>query len=146
MIQKVHPLQISAFHAAEKIPGVILPGIALAVFKLRQRKFFQRTFPFDSFSCICYNDSIRHRMGIFMKAIIQKSLSVMLCLSLLLSLVPAVSAENAAADSDITADTRITGTGYDSFDFLTAEAPTLASFSRYLNFLRRYAWRSSRIL
>ena len=119
MIQKVHPLQISAFHAAEKIPGVILPGIALAVFKLRQRKFFQRTFPFDSFSCICYNDSIRHRMGIFMKAIIQKSLSVMLCLSLLLSLVPAVSAENAAAASDITADTRITGTGYDSFDFLT---------------------------
>ena len=44
MIQKVHPLQISAFHAAEKIPGVILRGIALAVVKLRQRKFFQRTF------------------------------------------------------------------------------------------------------
>ena len=54
-----------------------------------------------------------------MKAIIQKSLSVMLCLGLVLSLVPAVSAQNIATASDITADTQITGTGYSSFRFLT---------------------------
>ena len=82
-------------------------------------KNYQSTLFFDTRAGICYNDIIRRRMEIYMRAMIQKPLSVMLCLCLALSLVPVVSAEDAAAASDITANTQITGTGYSSFHFLT---------------------------
>ena len=51
-----------------------------------------------------------------MKPVIQKMIAALLCLSLLMCLVPAVSAEGAA---DITAATSLSGSGYDSFGFLT---------------------------
>ena len=51
-----------------------------------------------------------------MRPVINKLFAVLLCLSLLFAFVPAASA---ALPGDITASTTISGTGYDSFSFLT---------------------------